>query len=213
MSGDVIRVLIADDHQMVRQGLEAFLRTVNGLEPVGQAANGVEAIELCDQLHPDVVLMDMVMPRMGGVEATGLIRKKHPEIQVIALTSFTDDKELVQIALKAGAIGYLFKDISVDDLAHAIRKANQGEPILAPGATRLLIQATTQPVPQTFNLTDRELEVLAQMVKGLSNRQIAEQLTISRSTVKFHVSSILGKLGADSRTQAVSIAHEHNLVT
>lgn len=209
----IIRVLIADDHAMVRQGLLAFLQSAEDLTPVGQAENGLEAIQLCDQLKPDVVLMDMVMPKMNGVDAIGRIRAQHPEIQIVALTSFSDDQNLVQAALQAGATGYLFKDVSVDELSKAIRMAHDGEPTLGPRATKLLIQASTQPAPGDFNLTDRESEVLALIVKGLNNRQIAEQLTVSPSTAKFHVSSILGKLGVESRTEAVSVAHKHNLVT
>jgi NarL family two-component system response regulator LiaR len=133
-------------------------------------------------------------------------------VQVIALTSFSDDKQLVQAALSAGATGYLFKDVSAADLVHTIRAVHAGTPVLAPEATRLLIQAKTERPPQSFNLSERELEVLGLLVEGLSNGEIASRLSISRSTIKFHVSSILGKLGANSRTEAVSLAHQHKLV-
>ncbi|NDJ61476.1 MAG: response regulator transcription factor [Chloroflexi bacterium] len=208
----MIRVLIADDHEMVRQGLLAFLNAADDLEPVGEATNGQEAAALYAQLRPDVVLIDMVMPHVNGVEGIKAIRQHDPDAQIIALTSFSDNRELVQAALQAGANGYLFKDVSVAELAQAIRHAYDGKPTFAPGATKLLIQASTQPSRPAFHLTERELDVLTLMAKGLNNPQIAEQLTISRSTVKFHVSSILGKLGVESRTEAVSIAHQHHLV-
>lgn len=207
-----IQVLIVDDHQVVRQGFSMFLKAFEDFELVGEATNGEEAVRRCDELSPDVILMDMVMPKMTGDEAITVIHQQHPQTQVIALTSFSDDRQLVQKALKAGAIGYLFKDISIDDLANAIRTAHRGDPILAPEATRMLIQATRNPQKISYNLSDRELEVLALLVEGLSNPQIAERLIISRSTVKFHVSSILGKLGVSNRAEAVGIAVENKLV-
>ena len=209
----LIRVLIVDDHEMVRQGLMAFLNVVEDMIAVGQASNGVEAVKLCGELNPDVVLMDLVLPQMTGVEAAAEIRAKYPETQIIALTSFTDNNDLMRDALQAGVIGYLFKDASINDLARAIRNAFNREPTLSPGATRMLMQSTSQPARRDFQLTERELEVLALMAKGLSNRQVAQHLSISWSTAKFHVSSILSKLSAKSRTEAVSIAHEHHLVT
>jgi len=150
--------------------------------------------------------------RVNGIEATRIIRQKYQDTQIIALTSFNDDRDLLQGALQAGAIGYLFKDISIDDLAKAIHNAHKGKPVLAPEATRMLIQSTQETSARDFNLTERELEVLALMSDGLNNRQIAEQLFLSRSTIKFHVSSILGKMNVNSRTEAVSVAHQHNLV-
>lgn len=207
-----IRVMLVDDHQVVRQGFTLFLKAFDDLQLVGEAANGQEAVRLCDDLQPDVILMDMVMPKMDGPTAIKTIRDKHPNIQVIGLTSFNDDKDLVTRALEAGAIGYLFKDISIDELAKAIRTAHQGDPILAADATRMLIQARTQPMNKDFNLTDRENEVLGLLVEGLNNREIAEKLYLSRSTIKFHVSSILGKLGATSRTEAAAIAIQNNLI-
>jgi NarL family two-component system response regulator LiaR len=184
------------------------------LELVGEAGSGREAVRLCEQVKPDVVLMDLVMPEMDGATATRMIRECCPEVQVIALTSFKE-QELVQSALEAGAIGYLLKDVSAEKLADAIRSARIGRPTLAPEATQALIEASrmssTSP-QQLYNLTQREQEVLELMVEGLSNPEIAEQLVISRSTVKFHVSSILAKLGVSSRTEAVALALQQKLV-
>jgi NarL family two-component system response regulator LiaR len=208
-----IRVMVVDDHLVVRHGFSTFLKAFKDLEMVGEASNGVEAVQCCGDLRPDVILMDMMMPEMDGLDATRTIRRQHPQVQVIALTSFTDDKQLVQSALEAGAIGYLFKDVSVTDLAKAIRMAYEGLPVLSPEATRMLIQAKMQRSPHSFNLSERELDVLRLLVEGLSNAEIALRLSISRSTIKFHVSSILGKLGAASRTEAVTIAYQNKLVT
>ncbi len=210
--GKKIKVMVVDDHQVVRQGFSMFLKAFADLQPVGEAADGQEAVRLCDELEPDVILMDMIMPEMRGTEAIRQILKKHPTVRIIALTSFNDDNKLIQEALQAGAISYLFKDISIDELADAIRKAYQGKSVLAPEATQMLIKLTTQPAAQDFSLTQRELEVLEFLSQGLNNKQIAERLTLSRSTIKFHVSSILSKLSAGTRTEAVSIAHQHGLV-
>jgi len=208
----LIRILIADDHFVVRQGLATLLVARNGMQVVGEAATGAEAVELALTLRPDVILMDMIMPRVGGVEATRIIRDSNPMIQIIALTSITANKQLVQDALNAGAIGYLFKDVSIAELARAIRLAYDGTPVLAPEATRMLIQAKTQRSPKDYNLSKRELEVLSLLVDGLSNAEIADRMSVSSSTIKFHVSSILGKLGAATRTEAVSIAHQQKLI-
>lgn len=207
-----IRVMIVDDHQVVRQGFIMFLKAFDDFVLVGEASNGEEAVQRCPQYSPDVILMDMVMPKMTGAEAIAIIREKYPQVQVIALTSFSDDRQLIQKALKAGAIGYLFKDISIDELAEAIHKAHRGDPILAPEATRMLIQATRNPQKLEYNLSDRELEVLGLLTEGLNNPQIGEKLIISRSTVKFHVSSILGKLGVSNRAEAVAIAVDQKLI-
>jgi len=207
-----IRVMIVDDHQVVRQGFTMFLKAFDDFLLVGEAGNGEEAVHRCAEFSPDVILMDMVMPKMTGAEAIAVIREQYPQVQVVALTSFSDDRQLVQKALKAGAIGYLFKDISIDELADAIRTAHRGDPILAPEATRMLIQATRNPQKIDYNLSDRERQVLAHLIEGMNNPQIAEKLIISRSTVKFHVSSILGKLGVSNRAEAVAIAVDQKLV-
>ena len=206
-----IRVLVVDDHEMVRSGLVAFMLGSGDLEAVGEASSGEEAIEQCLRLEPDVVLMDMMMPGMGGIEATRAIRAQSPDVRILALTSFPEEG-LVQQALQAGAISYLLKNVASADLACAIRDAVAGRPTLAPEATQALIRQATRPTPPGQDLSPRERDVLALMKQGLGNKPIAEQLSISRSTVDFHVSNILGKLGVSSRTEAVAFAIQHKLV-
>jgi NarL family two-component system response regulator LiaR len=203
--------MIVDDHAVVRSGLSAFLSVYDDLEFVGEAGGGLETVRKCPELNPDVVLMDLVMPEVDGSEATRLIREACPHVQVIALTSYKEE-ELVQGALKAGAIGYLLKNVSADELAKAIHAAYAGRPTLAPEAAEVLIKAATHKDEPDPGLTDRELDILRLMVDGLSNPEIAKKLFVSRSTVKFHVSNVLMKLGATSRTEAVSMALHEKLV-
>ena len=207
-----IRVMLVDDHTMVRKGLATFLKTFDDLELAGEAENGIAAIQLCGEILPDVVLMDMVMPEMDGATVTRAIRQQFPQVQVIALTSFKEG-DLVKNALEAGAIGYLLKDISADELARAIRAAHTGRATLSPEAAQALVQTSNQPPDPGFDLTEREREVLVLMVEGLNNIQIAGRLIISPSTVKSHVSNILSKFGVASRTEAVTLALRRGLVT
>ncbi len=210
MNDAPIRVLLVDDHAVVRRGLAAFLMAYDDLELAGEASNGAEAVGKCHAA--DVVLMDMVMPQMDGAEAARLMHRQCPHIQIIALTSFHEE-EMVQRALQAGAIGYLLKNVGADELAAAIRAAYAGRPTLAPEVAAALIHVASQPPAPRYDLTAREREVLALLVDGLSNPEIARRLTISRSTVKFHISSILAKLGVTSRTEAVGLAIRQHLVT
>ncbi len=206
-----IRVLVVDDHAMVRRGLATFLKVFDDLEMAGEAASGQEAVQLCAKLKPDVVLMDMVMLDMDGVAATRLIRKQSKSIHVIALTSFKEEN-MVQSALQAGAIGYLLKNVTADELARAIRDAHTGRATLSPEAAQALVHAASQPPAPVFDLTERERAVLALMVEGLNNTQIAARLSVSPSTIKSHVSNILSKLGVTSRTEAVTLALRNHLV-
>ena len=207
----VIRVMIVDDHAVVRSGLAAFLTVFDDLELAAESGSGDEAIRICQHQEIDIVLMDLVMPGMDGAATTREIREHCPNTQVIALTSFREE-ELVQGALQAGAISYLLKNISAGELASAIRAAHVGRATLAPEATEALIHAATQPRQPDYDLTAREREVLALMAEGLHNPDIGERLFVSRSTVKFHVSSILSKLNASSRTEAVALALQEGLL-
>ncbi len=211
MESKPIRIVIADDHAVVRSGLSDFVLAFDDLELVGEADGGRQAVEICAKTQPDVVLMDMLMPDMDGATATKWIRDQNPSIQIIALTSFREE-ELVNAALKSGAIGYLLKNISADELAIAIRNAVQGRPTLAPEATLALMHAATAPLPVGNDLTDREREVLVFMVRGLNNQQIAKELTVGVSTIKYHLSNIISKLGATNRTEAATIAVQNHLV-
>ena len=206
-----IRVVLVDDHTMVRRGLATFLKVFDDLELAGEAASGEAAIELCGQVLPDVILMDLMMPGMDGATATRIIRQKYPKVQVIALTSFKEE-QVVQSALQAGAIGYLLKDVSADELARAIHAAHSGRATLSPEAAQALVNAANQPPVPGQDLTERERVVLALMVEGLNNTQIAGRLVVSPSTIKTHVSHILSKLGVASRTEAVALAMRHRLV-
>ena len=201
MDTNNIRVLIVDDQAVVRSGLSAFLAVFEDLNLVGEAANGLEAVQRCDELLPDVIIMDLMMPEMDGVEATREIHARHPEVHILVLTSFPEE-DLVQKAMQAGAISYLLKNTAAADLIAAVRDAYDGRPTLAPEATQALIRAVSLP----------KLEVLELVAHGLSNLEIAERLVVSRSTVKFHVSSILAKLSVSTRTEAVTVALQYNLV-
>lgn len=207
-----IRVMLVDDHSMVRHGLATFLKVFDDLELAGEAASGEAAVALCGKVLPDVVLMDLMMPDMDGATATRLIRQQYPTVQVVALTSFKEES-LVQSALQAGAIGYLLKDVSADELARAIRAAHLGRATLSPEAAEALVHAANQPPAPGHDLTERERVVLALMVEGLNNTQIAARLVVSPSTIKTHVSHILAKLGVASRSEAVALAVRSGLVS
>ncbi len=204
-----IRVMIVDDHGMVRRGLSAYLAGESDLAVIAEARDGQEAIDLCESKKPDVILMDLVMPELGGVAAIRLIHNRFPDIRIIALTSF-QEKELVQEALKAGAISYLLKNVSGEDLAEAIRDSYAGRPMLAKEAVEALIQSE-EDEQIGEDLTLREREVLNLLCKGLTNPEIAQQLSVSRSTIKAHVSSVLSKLGVSNRGEAIALAIEKHL--
>ncbi|MDQ4099817.1 MAG: response regulator transcription factor [Chloroflexota bacterium] len=206
----VIRILIADDHQVVRQGLHLLLKMDPDLEVVGQARDGAEAVRLAEQLRPDVVLMDLVMPVMDGIAATSAIRSKLPDVEVLALTSVLEDASVVG-AVRAGAIGYMLKDTHANELRRAIRTAAAGQVQLAPeAAARLMREVRTPDAPDP--LTDRETEVLRLLAQGQANKEIARSLRIGETTVKSHVGHILAKLGVQSRTQAALYAVRAGLV-
>ena len=206
-----IRVVIADDHALVRSGLQSILALFDDIELVAQAGSGADAVRLCEQTGPDVVLMDLVMPGMSGTAATEEILRRCPATRVIALTSFSDE-ELIENTLRAGAIGYLMKDVSGDQLADAIRAASMGKSTLAPEAAEALIHAVASRESAGKDLTRRERQVLALMAEGLTNSEIADRLVISLSTAKTHVSSIISKLEVSSRTEAATIAVRHRLI-
>jgi two-component system, NarL family, response regulator LiaR len=206
-----IRIMIVDDHELVRSGLEAILDVIDDFELVAQAESGEEAVSLCEVSRPDVVLMDLVMPRMDGATATREILQRCPGTKVLALTSFSDPT-MIQEVLKAGAIGCLLKNVTCDELASAIRRAHEGASTLAPEAAGVLIHAVVTPPEPEVVLTPREREVMSLLVQGLTNTEIAERLVLSLSTVKTHVSSIIAKLGASTRTEAAAIAVRDHLL-
>jgi NarL family two-component system response regulator LiaR len=199
-----IRVLIADDHGIVRKGLTVLLATERDIKVVGEAQDGLEAVQKAGSLKPDVVLMDLVMPRMDGIEATRKITEAHPKVKVLVLTSFAADDKVFP-AVKAGALGYLLKDSSPEELVEAIHRVHRGEPSLEPDIARKVLQEISHPgkeQPSSDPLTERELEVLRLIAQGLSNKEIASKIFIAEWTVRTHVSNILGKLHLASRTQA-----------
>jgi NarL family two-component system response regulator LiaR len=212
---DRIKVLIVDDHGIVRQGLRTYLDLLDDIEIVGEAENGIEAVAQVETHRPDVVLMDLVMPEMDGIEATRQLSAISLETKVIVLTSFTEDDQVFP-AIQAGAAGYLLKDVSPSDLASAIRAVHRGEAQLHPDITKKLmgqfVSPAVEPTAAPDELTARELEVLRLVAQGMSNRQVAQALTISAKTVKTHVSHILSKLHLDDRTQAAIYAYKHGLM-
>jgi NarL family two-component system response regulator LiaR len=206
-----IKVMIVDDHPIVRSGLASMLLAFDDLELVSEASSGDKALALCQQELPDVILMDMVMPGMDGLETTQKVLEQYPSVKIIILTSFTKDT-MVQDALEAGATSYLVKDSSIDQLAEAIRAAYTGQPTLSPEATRALVNSKSGPRSFDPDLTRREKQVLALIVDGLSNEEIADQLVISHATARHHVSACINKLGVKNRTQAASLALKHKLI-
>ncbi len=205
-----IRVVIADDHSMVRSGLRIFLMAFDDLNLVGEATNGVEAVTLAKTLAPDVILMDLIMPTMDGVRASREIHARHPGVKIIALTSFTDPT-LIHNAIDAGVSGYMFKDASANELANAIRSVAAGNTIFSPEVAQSLVNHEAA-VDSSRDLPARENEILALMVAGKSNQEISAALSISLSTTKYHVSNILGKLNARNRGEAISLAIKNHLV-
>jgi len=207
-----VRILIADDHSVVRQGLRMFLGADPEFEVVGEARDGAEALNLTRQLRPAVVLMDLLMPVMDGIAATAAIRREMPDVEVIALTSVLEDRSVIE-AVRAGAIGYLLKDTEAPELRRAIKAAAAGQVQLSPkAAERLLHNVVTVPDPRP-SLTEREVDVLRLLAQGLSNKEIAHRLHIGEQTVKTHVGRILSKLGVSSRTQAALYAVQIGLVS
>ncbi|HEX2988211.1 MAG TPA: response regulator transcription factor [Chloroflexota bacterium] len=215
MSQGAIRVLVVDDHAIVRRGIGALLENKSDIHVVGEAADGQEAVAQVEKLRPDVVLMDLVMPRMDGIEAIRQIAAHHPEARILVLTSFAADDKLFP-ALKAGALGYLLKDSAPEELVDAIRRVYHGESSLHPAVARKVLHELTHPSHHPAPgeaLTDRELEVLRLVARGLGTQEIAERLVITEATARSHVSNLLGKLQLSSRTQAVLYALREGLVS
>jgi NarL family two-component system response regulator LiaR len=207
-----MRLIVVDDQVVLRRGVVSLLSEFDDIEVVAEASSGEEALALCQTISVDVVLMDLLMPGMSGVEAIQALHDAYPDVHLIAFTSYRDDS-LVEEALRAGAISYLLKDVLPDDLAKAIRLAGQGMPVLAPAATQSLVHALAQRYPKLgYDLTDRERQVLALLTEGLSNHDIAERLVITPATVKFHTRSIRHKLGTTSRTETAILALQNHLI-
>jgi NarL family two-component system response regulator LiaR len=211
IKGKKIKIVIADDHSITRDGIKILLKIQDDIELIGEASNGKEAIELCSKLKPDVVLMDLQMPLLNGIDAIRAIREKNPGIKLIALTSFAD-KKLVGDALRAGAISYIVKNISPEKLIEAIKSAFSGETYFSPEAARSVVEEMHDRSQNKYNLTDQELKILSYVVQGFSNKKIASELVLSHNTIKFHISNILSKLRASSRAQAAVIATKEKLL-
>jgi two-component system, NarL family, response regulator LiaR len=206
-----IRVAVVDDHLKVHIAIEAAVESFEDLELVAHGSNGREALHLCADFSPHIILMDVMMPEQNGIEATRAIHEQYPNIKVLALSSFQDE-EGVRAMLQAGAVGYVLKTSSIDDLAHTIRAAHSGKSVFSPEITQALLNVPRPEAPPEFGLTAREREVLKLLVDGLNNAEIAAALTISLSTAKFHVSSVFGKLGVTNRVEAVALAVDKKVV-
>lgn len=210
-----MKIVVADDQAAVREGLVTLLSTMPGLDVVGSAADGEEAVALVAQLTPDVVLMDLRMPRVDGIQATQRVRTDHPATQVVVLTTYADDESILH-ALRAGAIGYLTKDATRDHIRRAIEAAAAGQAVLDPAVQARLVEVARPPLADPFRLpdglTEREGEVLRLLASGKSNSEIARQLFVSEATVKTHVNHIFAKTNSRDRAQAVTYAHQHGLV-
>lgn len=215
MKNPVIQVLVVDDHALIRKGVRAFLEEIEGIDVVGEACDGEEAVAQTDALHPDVILMDLVMPHMDGVEAISRIVAQHKEVRVIAFTSFATDGKVFP-AIKSGAMGYILKDSEPEELVKAIRQVHLGEPTLDPSIARKVLEEISRPSKQPLTsdpLTEREDEVLRLVAKGLSNQDIADQLAVAEITVRTHVSHILSKLHLANRVQATLYALREGMVS
>lgn len=208
----IIRILLVDDHSQVHRALRVINDTYDDMQVVAHASNGIEAIHLCAEHQPDLILMDVIMPEMDGIEATRTIHERYPSIKILALSSFGDE-DTVRAMMKVGAAGYVLKNSPLADLTHAIRAIYSGKTVFSAEVTQALLQPKVEtPEPQPdYGLSQREVEVLALIVKGYSNKQIAQMLTISEATAKFHVRGILAKLNVNGRVEAVALAIEKNL--
>lgn len=208
---EAINILIVDDHEMVRRGLKMFLLGYDDLAVVGEAASGEEAVQFCEQIRPDVILMDLALPGMSGVEAIQHIHQTHPDIHIIVLSG-TSGVQNVRDAIQAGATSYLMKTVADEELADSIRVTQSGQRVLCPEATQALVYAATHPTLRPENLSSRENEILLLMSQGLNNAEIADRLYLSRATVKYHIGRLLSKLGAANRSEAIAIAFKQGIV-
>lgn len=206
-----LRVLIVDDHLLIIRGLEALLNLIDDFEVVGEAMSVDQALDLCERLHPDVILMDIIKPAAVGSERLAQVHKRFPQIPIVALSG-SNETSLITAAIQAGATSYVLNNISLAHLAEAIRATHGGQTVLSPEATVKLVNAVTRPTRHDFALTDREGEILSYLCKGCTNQEIADALHVTVATVKFHMTNILTKLGATHRAQAIAIALENKLV-